>query len=71
MIGLLGSDTLLGGPGNDMMIGGTEQGQAPNRDVQIGGTGNDVAVWAGGDGSDLFDGGPGKLDALVFGTIDA
>lgn len=49
---------------------GTEQGQRPNSDVQIGGTGNDIALWAGGDGSDLFDGGPGHFDALVFGAID-
>ncbi|MEW6272957.1 MAG: hypothetical protein AB1689_27080 [Thermodesulfobacteriota bacterium] len=70
MIGLLGSDTMIGGPGDDVMVGGTEQGQAPNSDVQIGGNGNDVAVWAGGDGSDLFDGGAGHFDALVFGTID-
>lgn len=70
MIGLLGSDTMVGGPGDDVMIGGTEQGQAPNSDVQIGGLGNDVAIWAGGDGSDMFDGGAGHTDALVFGTID-
>jgi Ca2+-binding RTX toxin-like protein len=70
MIGLLGSDTMLGGPGDDVMVGGTEQGSQPNSDVMIGGTGNDVALWAGGDGSDLFDGGPGFYDALVFGTID-
>jgi hypothetical protein len=70
LIGLLGSDTQIGGPGDDVLVGGTEQGQAPNSDVQIGGTGNDTAVWAGGDGSDLFDGGPGHFDALVFGTID-
>ncbi len=69
LVGLLGSDTLLGGPGSDIMVGGTEQGQAPNSDVQLGDTGNDVAIWAGGDGSDMFDGGPGQ-DALVFGTID-
>lgn len=69
LVGLLGSDTLIGGPGSDILVGGTEQGQAPNSDVQLGDSGNDVAVWAGGDGSDLFDGGPGQ-DALVFGTID-
>lgn len=69
LVGLLGSDTMLGGPGSDILVGGTEQGTRPNSDVQIGDTGNDVAVWAGGDGSDMFDGGPGQ-DALVFGTID-
>jgi hypothetical protein len=70
MIGLLGSDTLVGGPGDDVLIGGTEQGSQPNSDVQLGEQGNDVAIWAGGDGSDLFDGGLGFSDALVFGTID-
>jgi hypothetical protein len=70
LIGLLGSDTMLGGPGNDILVGGTEQGSQPNSDIQIGDTGNDIALWAGGDGSDLFDGGLGERDALVFGTID-
>jgi len=71
LIGMLGSDVLLGGPGDDVMIGGIERGsQLPNSDIQIGDTGNDIAIWQGGDGSDLFDGGPGPRDALVFGTID-
>src|SRR5262245_44951858 len=70
LIGMLGSDVLLGGPGDDVMIGGIEAGSRPNQDIQIGDTGNDIAIWQGGDGSDLFDGGPGPRDALVFGTID-
>jgi Ca2+-binding RTX toxin-like protein len=70
LIGMLGSDVLLGGPGDDVMIGGIERGAQPNSDIQIGDTGNDIAIWQGGDGSDLFDGGPGPRDALVFGTID-
>jgi hypothetical protein len=61
---------MLGGPDHDVFIGGTEQGNRPNSDIQIGESGNDTAIWAGGDGSDLFDGGPGSSDALVFGTID-
>jgi Ca2+-binding RTX toxin-like protein len=69
LIGLLGSDTMLGGPGSDILVGGTEQTSQPNSDVQLGELGNDVAIWAGGDGSDHFDGGLGE-DALVFGTID-
>jgi Ca2+-binding RTX toxin-like protein len=69
LVGLLGSDVMLGGPGSDILVGGTEQATQPNSDVQFGELGNDVAIWAGGDGSDLFDGGLG-LDALVFGTID-
>ena len=70
LIGMLGSDVLLGGPGDDVMIGGIERGSQPNSDIMIGDTGNDIAIWQGGDGSDLFDGGPGPRDALVFGTID-
>ena len=71
LIGMLGSDVLLGGPGNDVLIGGIERGAQPNSDIQIGDTGNDIALWQGGDGSDSFDGGPGRHDALVFGTIDS
>ena len=70
LIGMLGSDVLLGGPGDDVMIGGIERGTQPNSDVQIGDSGNDIALWQGGDGSDAFDGGPGPRDTLVFGTID-
>src|SRR5262249_1117700 len=70
LIGMLGNDVLLGGPGDDVMIGGIDRAQQPNSDIQIGDTGNDIAIWQGGDGSDLFDGGPGTRDALVFGTID-
>jgi hypothetical protein len=69
LIGLLGSDVMFGNAGNDILVGGTEQGGRPNSDIMFGGAGNDVSVWAGGDGSDLFVGGPG-LDAQVFGTID-
>jgi hypothetical protein len=70
LIGMLGSDVLLGGPGDDVMIGGIESGSRPNQDIQLGDTGNDIAIWQGGDGSDLFDGGPGPRDTLLFGTID-
>jgi hypothetical protein len=70
LIGMLGSDVLLGESGDDVMIGGIEGGSRPNQDIQIGDTGNDIAIWQGGDGSDLFDGGPGPRDTLVFGTID-
>jgi len=70
LIGMLGSDALLAGPGDDVIIGGIERGTQPNSDIQIGDTGNDVALWQAGDGNDLFDGGPGRRDALVFGTID-
>jgi hypothetical protein len=70
LIGMGGSDTMIGDFGDDIFIGGIERGQRPNQDIQIGGSGNDVAIWQGGDGSDLFDGGVGDRDALVFATID-
>ncbi len=70
LIGMLGSDVLIGGTGNDILIGGIERGSQPNSDIQLGDSGNDVAIWQGGDGSDSFDGGSGRRDALVFGTID-
>jgi hypothetical protein len=70
LIGMLGSDVLVGGLGNDVLIGGVEGGSQPNSDVQIGDNGNDIAIWQAGDGSDLFDGGGGARDALVFGTLD-
>jgi len=70
LIGMLGSDVLVGGPGNDVLIGGIERGSQPNSDIQLGESGNDIAIWQAGDGSDLFDGGSGSRDALVFGTID-
>jgi Ca2+-binding RTX toxin-like protein len=69
LIGLLGSDTIRGGRGNDVIIGGTEQGSLPNSDIMYGDDGNDVNLWRGGDGSEAFVGGRG-LDALVFGNID-
>ncbi len=73
IIGLLGNDVLDGGNGSDILIGGTEQFDPDgfgNKDVMIGGAGNDTNVWAPGDGSDAFLGGPGRRDAQVFGVID-
>ena len=35
----------------------------------FGGHGNDVNLWAPGDGSEAFDGGPG-LDAIIFGATE-
>lgn len=69
LVGLLGSDVMHSGTGNDILIGGTEQGVAPNSDIMFGDVGNDISIWAPGDGSDLFVGGPG-VDAEVFGVID-
>ena len=69
LIGLLGSDVLSAGGGNDILIGGPEQGTAPNSDIMFGDDGDDISIWAPGDGSDLFVGGQGR-DAIVFGVID-
>ncbi len=73
LIGLQGNDVLDGGAGGDILIGGTEQFDPDgfgNRDVMLGGTGNDTNIWAPGDGSDAFLGGGGIRDAQVFGLID-
>lgn len=70
LVGLLGSDFLDGRGGDDVLVGGTEQGSQPNSDIMFGGPGNDVNIWAPGDGSEMFDGGPGRADALVLGPID-
>jgi hypothetical protein len=70
LVGLKGSDTLLGGPGRDILIGGLEAGTAgPKSDVIFGDEGNDINIWAGGDGSDAFMGGQGR-DALVMANVD-
>ncbi len=77
MIGALGVDVLIGGDGNDVLIGGTEDfnssvdgddGGSDNRDRAFGGAGNDLFIWAPGDGSDFFDGGSGT-DVIVFGVL--
>jgi len=70
LIGKAGSDVMDGRGGDDVIVGGTEQGMAPNSDVMFGGTGNDTSLWRGGDGSEAFIGGPGLRDAQVFGNID-
>lgn len=69
LVGLLGSDVMLAGAGNDILIGGPESFVAPNSDVMVGDEGDDISIWAPGDGSDVFVGGAG-LDAQVFGVID-
>ncbi len=70
IIGLRGSDTMQGGLGRDILIGGLEGGTtSPKSDIMFGDAGNDIAIWAGGDGSDAFKGGLG-IDALVFATVD-
>ncbi len=68
LIGKLGTDLLFGFHGDDIIIGGTEDFNPFNRDRAFGGRGNDIFMWAPGDGSDLFEGGKGK-DAVMFGKI--
>jgi len=73
IVGLFGNDVLRGGPGSDIMIGGTEQFDPDgfgSKDVMFGDGGNDINIWAPGDGSDAFIGGPGARDAQVFGVVD-
>ena len=67
-IGGLGTDILAGGRGDDVIIGGIEHFNPLNRDRAFGGLGNDIFIWKPGDGSDLWNGGPG-LDVVVFGLI--
>lgn len=67
-IGRLGTDVLIGGPMDDVLVGGTEHFNPMNRDRAFGGAGQDVFLWSPGDGSDFFDGGEG-VDALVFGLM--
>lgn len=77
LIGGLGVDVMLGGDGSDVMIGGTEDfnssvdgdnNGSDNRDRAFGGNGDDTFIWAPGDGSDFFDGGPGT-DVVIFGVL--
>lgn len=77
LIGGLGVDILMGEAGDDVLIGGTEDFNSnvdgdgrgsDNRDRAFGGTGDDAFIWAPGDGSDFFDGGPGT-DVVIFGVL--
>lgn len=77
LVGGLGIDVLLGNEGNDVLIGGTEDFNSnvdgdgrgsDNRDRAFGGGGDDVFIWAPGDGSDFFDGGDGT-DVVIFGVL--
>jgi hypothetical protein len=66
LIGRQGSDTLLAGPGSDILVGGPEGGStSANSDVLIGDKGDDVNIWAPGDGSDAFTGDEG-YDSAIF-----
>lgn len=77
LIGGLGIDVLFGYEGNDVLVGGTEDfnsnvdgdgRNSDNRDRAFGGSGDDVFIWAPGDGSDFFDGGVGT-DVVIFGVL--
>ncbi|MGV1007638.1 MAG: hypothetical protein ACOYBY_03400 [Dermatophilaceae bacterium] len=65
LVGNLGSDTLLGGTGADILVGGPEHATSPNSDVLLGDQGDDVSIWAPGDGSDVFLGDDGT-DTAIF-----
>jgi hemolysin type calcium-binding protein len=65
LVGNLGSDTLVGGPGDDILAGGPENFTAPNSDVLLGDEGNDVNIWAPGDGSDAYVGDLGYDDMIL------
>src|SRR4029434_7641340 len=73
IFGLNGNDVIDGGPGQDIILGGPDGGSAPggppNSDIMFGGPDDDVNLWAPGDGSEVFDGGPAG-DALIFGATD-
>lgn len=68
LIGGLGIDILFAKDGNDIVIGGTEDFNAFNRDRAFGGAGDDIFIWAPGDGNDFFDGGTGT-DVLVLALV--
>lgn len=69
LIGGLGIDVIMGKTGDDVLIGGTEDFNPENRDRAFGGPGYDAFIWAPGDGSDYFNGGPG-IDVVIFGKLD-
>ncbi len=65
LIGRLGGDTLLAGADDDILVGGPEDFAAPNSDVLVGDLGDDINIWAPGDGSDAFIANEGK-DTMIF-----
>jgi hypothetical protein len=66
--GNLGSDTLVAGSGHDILIGGPDNFTSPNSDVMLGETGNDINIWAPGDGSDAFAADLG-YDTMIFAPL--
>lgn len=65
LVGNLGGDTLVGNTGADILVGGPENFTTPNSDVLLGEEGDDINIWAPGDGSDAFVGHSG-FDTMVF-----
>ena len=68
LVGNLGSDTIPGGKGADVLIGGPDDSATPSSDVLLGDEGNDINIWAPGDGNDAYVGDKGS-DAMVFATL--
>lgn len=68
LIGGLGIDVLFGYEGDDIIVGGTEDFNPANRDRAFGHAGNDIFIWAPGDGNDFFDGGDG-IDVVIFALL--
>jgi RTX calcium-binding nonapeptide repeat (4 copies) len=65
LVGNAGADTLLAGADDDILVGGPDKNHSPSSDVLVGETGDDIAIWAPGDGSDAFVGNEDK-DTMIF-----
>ena len=68
LIGGLGDDVLFGRDGDDVLLGGLEHFHPRSSDRIFGHSGNDIVIWAPGDGSDFMDGGPGQ-DVLILSLV--
>jgi len=69
LVGKLGDDVAVGGLGHDILVGGPENFTSPNSDVLLGDQGNDINIWAPGDGSDANVGDKG-YDTMVFAPFE-
>ena len=72
LMGRRGADTLVGGTGSDILAGGPDTPGAPEpeNDVVIAETGNDVMIWAPGDGNDALIGDT-EVDSVLLGPFVA
>ena len=68
IIGALGADVIFAQGGDDIIIGGSEGGNPFSRDRVFAGEGDDLFVWAPGDGTDFIDFGRGN-DILLVGVF--